>query len=112
MKSIVRFALAAGAVAACAVATAAPFDSADQQRRDRNREEILARNGGTANVTYRSEDGNRTTLREKTHRVAEKTRNFGHRQADKMRDFGERQERRHPRSPGQQPLKTPDGTSR
>ena len=111
MKSIVRFALAAGAVAACAVATAAPFDSADQQRRDRNREEILARNGA-ANVTYRSEDGNRTTLREKTHRVAEKTRNFGHRQADKMRDFGERQERRHPRSPGQQPLKTPDGTSR
>ena len=45
MKSIVRFALAAGAVAACAVATAAPFDSADQQRRDRNREEILARRG-------------------------------------------------------------------
>lgn len=112
MKSIVRFALAAATVAACAAAAAQPFDTADQQRRDRNREEIMARHGDTSTVTYRTGDSDRPTLREKTHRVAEKTRGFAHRQADKMRNFGERQERRHPRNPGQQPAKTPDGTSR
>ena len=112
MKSIVRFALAVGAVAACTAAAAQPFDSADQQRRDRNREEIMARHGDTSNVTYRSDDADRTTLRGKTHRAAEKTRGFTHRQAEKMRDFGERQERRHPRNVGHQPPKTPDGTSR
>ena len=112
MKSIVRFALAAAAVAACAAATARPFDTDDQQRRDRNREEIMARHGDTSNVTYRADDSDRPTLREKTHRAAQKTRGFTHRQADKMRDFGERQERRHPRNAGQQPPKTPEGPSR
>ena len=112
MNSIVRFSLAAGAFAVCAAASAAPFDSADQQRRDRNREEILARHADNTNVTYRAGDSDRPTLREKTHRVAEKTRGFTHRQAQKMRDFGERQERRHPRNARQQPPKTPEGPSR
>ena len=112
MKSIVRFALAAGALAACAVASAQPFDTADQQRRDRNREEAMARRGDTSNVTYRSDDNDRTTLREKTHHAADSTRSFTHRQAQKMRNFGERQERLHPRNIGHQPPKTPDGPSR
>ena len=43
MKSMSRLLLSLAAVAACATATAAPFDSADQARRDRNREEVMAK---------------------------------------------------------------------
>ena len=43
MKSMSRLLLSLAAVATCATATAAPFDSADQARRERNREEVMAR---------------------------------------------------------------------
>ena len=45
MKSMSRLLLSLAAVAACATANAAPFDSADQARRDRNREEVMAKHG-------------------------------------------------------------------
>ncbi|MGZ5131189.1 MAG: hypothetical protein ACXWIG_02165 [Caldimonas sp.] len=94
MKKLTRLALALVAVAASAVAVAEPFDSADQARRERNREELMARHGDVATTTYRSDD-DRPTLREKSHRAADSTRSFTHRQAQKMRNFGERQNRRY-----------------
>ena len=45
MKSMSRLLLSLAAVAACTTVNAAPFDSADQARRDRNREEVMAKNG-------------------------------------------------------------------
>ncbi len=94
MKFITRFVLAASALAIAGVASAAPFDSADQARREQNREEVLAKHG-VSPAAYRSSDSRpaeeRTTLREKTHRAAESTRSFTHRQAEKARNFGARQ---------------------
>ena len=98
MKAFARLVLTAAALAAATAASAAPFDSADQARRERNREEVLARNG-VSSATYRSGDNRaidessaqKPTLRERTHRAATATRNFGHRTADKMRNFGARQ---------------------
>ena len=105
MKSIVRFALTVTAVAACAAASAEPFDAADQQRRERNREEAMARHGDTSATSYRN-DEDRPTLREKTHRAADSTRSFAHRQAEKMRRFGDRQNQRYGKAPG--PQRTPE----
>src|SRR5678810_426696 len=59
MKSMSRLLLSLAAVAACATAGAAPFDSADQARRDRNREEVMAKHGlnsSSADGTYRGEE--------------------------------------------------------
>ena len=111
MKFLPKLALATTAFLACTVgAQAALNDQADQERRDRNREEALA--------AYRASNGNapaarddRTmrekahdtaatmrekahdtadTVRGKTHRSAQKVRGFTHRQAEKSRDFGAR----------------------
>ena len=94
MKSIARLALTAAAFAAASTAFAAPFDSADQARRERNREEVLAKHG-LSGADYRSSDyrpvEKSSSMSEATHSVAEATRSFGHRTADKMRDFGARQ---------------------
>jgi hypothetical protein len=98
MKSIARLALTAAAFAAASTAFAAPFDSADQARRERNREEVLAKHG-LSGADYRSSDyrpvekssSTKASMREATHSVAEATRSFGHRTADKMREFGARQ---------------------
>ena len=87
MKSMSRLLLSLAAVAACATATAAPFDSADQARRDRNREEVMAKHGlSSTDTTYRSEE--KKTLKSETQRAVVATENFGHRTADKMREFG------------------------
>ncbi|MEP7301280.1 MAG: hypothetical protein ABI699_07105 [Caldimonas sp.] len=94
MKSIVRIAFALTTLAACAAASAEPYDQADQERRARNREEAIAKHGDSR-VSYQAGSEERTTLREKTHRAADKTRSFTHRQAEKMRRFGERQNRRY-----------------
>ena len=98
MNEFARLVLTAAALVAATGASAAPFDSADQARRERNREEVLARNGASPS-TYRSGDirasdessAHKPALRERTHRAATATRNFGHRTADKMRSFGDRQ---------------------
>ena len=89
MKSMSRLLLSLAAVAACATAGAAPFDSADQARRDRNREEVMAKHGlSSTDTTYRSEE--KKTLKSETQRAVVATENFGHRTADRMREFGAR----------------------
>ena len=91
MKSMSRLLLSLAAVAACATATAAPFDSADQARRDRNREEVMAKHGLSStgdDSTYRPEE--KKTLKSETKRAVVATENFGHRTADRMREFGAR----------------------
>jgi len=92
MKSMSRLLLSLAAVAACATATAAPFDSADQARRERNREEVMAKHGLSTSGAYRSETTYRseekTTLKSETNHAVAATKNFGHRTADKMRAFG------------------------
>jgi len=88
---IVAAALASGA------AGAAQYGS-DQERRDQNREEALARwradHGTAADSSGRLAD-ERTSLREKTKEGARSVRNFTHRQAEKARDFSARQDRRY-----------------
>ena len=92
MKPMSRLLLSLAAVAACASATAAPFDSADQARRERNREEVMAKHGlspsGTtrSDATYRGEQ--KKTVGSETDKAISATKNFGHRTADKMRAFG------------------------
>jgi hypothetical protein len=80
------------AAVACATATAAPFDSADQARRERNREEVMAKHGLDNSGTYRSEPtyraGEKKTVKSETNGAVAATKNFGHRTADKMREFG------------------------
>ena len=91
MKSMSRLLLSVAAVAACATAGAAPFDSADQARRDRNREEVMAKHGlnsSSADGTYRGEE--KKTLKSESKRAVVATENFGHRTADRMREFGAR----------------------
>ena len=92
MKSMSRLLLSLAAVAACATANAAPFDSADQARRERNREEVMAKHGLNTSGTYRSESSyhpeEKKTLKSETNRAVAATKNFGHRTADKMRAFG------------------------
>jgi hypothetical protein len=88
-----RLLLSLAAVAACATATAAPFDSADQARRERNREEVMAKHGLDNASTYRSEPTThrveeKKTVTSETNRAVAATKNFGHRTADKMREFG------------------------
>jgi hypothetical protein len=101
MKRIARIALALTALAACAAASAQPYSTSDQERRDRNREELMSRYGAPTTGDRVAED--RSTLRGKTHQAAEKSRAFGHRQAQKMRNFGDRQNARYGKSPGAKP---------
>ena len=93
MKSMSRLLLSLAAVAACATAQAAPFDSADQARRDRNREEVMAKHGldssSTAqrSKTARHDDGKKT-VKSETNKAVAATKGFGHRTANKMREIG------------------------
>ncbi|MEO5883706.1 MAG: hypothetical protein ABIQ06_14920 [Caldimonas sp.] len=88
-----RLLLSLAAVAACATAQAAPYDSADQARRDRNREEIMAKNG-LDSTTYRADtsrrEGETKTVKSQTRRAVAATKSFGHRTAEKMREIGAR----------------------
>lgn len=92
MKTMSRLLLSLAAVAACATATAAPFDSADQERRERNREEVMAKHGLDTSGTYRSESSYRGEekkgVKATANRAVSATKNFGHRTADKMREIG------------------------
>ncbi len=117
MKSIARIVFALTAVAACTAAVAQSYSPSDQERRDRNREELMARYGEPHRDADRSYDNDRhSTLRHKTHHVAEKTRekthaaektrDFTHRQAQKMRNFGDRQNDRFGKAPERQPERT------
>jgi hypothetical protein len=92
MKTRSSLLLSLVAVAACATATAAPFDSADQARRERNREEVMAKHGLDTSGTYHSETTYRgdehKTLKGETHKAVDATKSFGHRTADKLREIG------------------------
>ena len=91
MKSMSRLLLSLAAVAACATANAAPFDSADQARRDRNREELMAKHNLNSG-TYRSDSSQRVeekkTVKSETNKAVNATKGFGHRTAEKMREIG------------------------
>jgi hypothetical protein len=109
MKSpMSRLLLSLAAVAACATAQAAPFDSADQARRDRNREEVMAKHG-MSSTGYRADGTPRyeekKTFKSETNRAIEATKNFGHRTADKMRAFGARTDAKFSRKA--EPAKSP-----
>ena len=101
MKIASKLVLALVAAATCGLA-AAQSDVSDQQRRERNREEAIAKwehqqSGGA--VTERRDDDSirpHKSVRENTQHAAQKTRSFTHRQLQKMRHFGARQDAQHP----------------
>lgn len=104
MKLLPRLILACAALATCTVAGAQTFDAAaDQERRARNREEALARYHATTQdrqstrstrAGERGVPGGGPTLGDRTRSAGKSVRNFTHRQAEKARNFSERQERR------------------
>jgi hypothetical protein len=110
MNKLVRTTLAVVALGACAGAWAQPYDAADRERRDRNREELMARYGEpgssrTATTAHHESSMHHASneVRAETHSAAEATRHFTHRQAEKMRHFGEKQNQKysHTSSPRQ-----------
>jgi len=108
MKTMSRLLLSLAAVAACATANAAPYDSDDQARRDRNREEVMAKHG-LSSTSYRA-DGSasveeKKTVKGETKRAVNATKRFGHRTADKMREIGDKANAKFP-GPGT-PAKDP-----
>ena len=103
MKQVTRLILACTALATCAVAGAQTYDSAaDQERRARNREEALAKYQAmqdrpvdrSTRASERSESGGGPTLGDRARSAGKSVRNFTHRQAEKARDFSERQDRK------------------
>jgi len=121
MNRLSRIAIAMGTVAACSFAFAETGSDADQARRQQNVDEVLAKHhvnlDATGTDTQRlSSTSEHPTLRERTHRVAEKTRDkthhaadstrdFTHRQLTKARDFSARQDARFPPKEGRVPAK-------
>ena len=105
MKQLPRLILACAAFATCAVAGAQSMNydaAADQERRTRNREEALTkyhamqdrRSDNTARSGVRGEAGGGPTLGDRTRGAGKSVRNFTHRQAEKARDFSDRQDRK------------------
>jgi hypothetical protein len=121
MNKLTRIAVALSTVAACSFAFADTGSDADQARRQQNVDEVLARHhvnldGTSTDTQSMSSTAEHPTLRERTHRVAEKTRdkthqaadstrNFTHRQLTKARDFSARQDARFPAKDGHAPVK-------
>ena len=111
MTSMSRLLLSLAAVAACATAHAAPYDRDDQARRDRNREEVMAKHGLGAGDSYRADGSVRVeekkTVKSQARRAVDATKNLGHRTADKMRRIGDKANARFPgpRSPAKDPYK-------
>jgi len=113
-----QFVLAVVAAGSCVAASAQTSDSADQERRARNREEAIAnheRMMQRTDVERRADmrrDGDmrhdrgdmrhdrmrddKPTVGQRIDRGASSTKNFTHRTLNKMRNFGERQNRKHP----------------
>ena len=90
-----RFVLALVTCGSCALAVAQPYGPSDQERRERNREEAMARHERMSTAHEEMHEG-ASTVRSKTHHAATKTRSFSHRQLEKVRTFGERQQRKYP----------------
>ena len=84
MKNMHKIVLALGAVATFGVSAQTVYSGqADQERRERNREEALSQYRGTATTTSTAE--RRETVREKTHEAAQSTRRGAHKVADSTR---------------------------
>jgi hypothetical protein len=105
MKTIQRYALALATLGTCAIAAAQPYSQADQERRDRNREEVMAqhqhdmdRDTHKSGAREEMHEGAQK-VRSKTHKAAQSTRSFTHHQLNKVRNFGERQQAKFPDKP-------------
>ena len=128
MNKMSKIAIALTAAASCSFALADMSSDADQARRQQNVDEVMARH-------HLDHDGNSTTqsmatpehqsVRQRTHRIAEKTRskthdvaektrettheaadstrNFTHRQLQKSRAFGARQDAKYKAKTGHAP---------
>ena len=104
MQVLSRIVLAIVAAGSCAAAGAQMSDSADQERRARNREEAIAnhermqeradtrRSDMRRDRTY----DDKPTVGQRIDKGTQSTRNFTHRTLNKMRNFGDRQNSRHP----------------
>ena len=76
--------------------------AADQERRTRNREEALTkyhamqdrRSDNTSRSSARGEAGGGPTLGDRARGAGKSVRNFTHRQAEKARDFSDRQDQK------------------
>ena len=93
MKTSPKLVLALLAAVSCAAGAETYSSQADQARRERNREEVMAKHGLDNSATYRSDSTThrveeKKTLKSETNRAVAATKNFGHRTADKMREFG------------------------
>jgi Ni/Co efflux regulator RcnB len=110
MKFLPKIVLVLTAAASCAAGAASVLSpQADQERRDRNREEALAAyhaspasRGYSDDTTYRDDDSVTSkakhaghTVKMKTEQTTRPVRNFTHRQLNKMRAFSERQDERY-----------------
>jgi hypothetical protein len=106
MNPIAKLVLALVAASAGGAVLAQSNGSADQERRDRNREEAMTKHhlsddGQTDSGAMRHEGMREKTheaadaTRDFSHRTADKTRSFTHHQAEKMRNFGARQDARY-----------------
>jgi len=104
MKVLSRIVLAVVAAGSCAAAGAQYSDSADMERRARNREEAMA---NYERMQQRTDMQRHDTRRDRTHDAnptvgqkidqgARATSDFTHRQLNKMRNFGERQNSKYP----------------
>ncbi len=120
MKSFNKFVLGALALGSCAIAVAQPYGAADQERRDRNREELIARHermGETHSSVKQEVREGADTVTDKTRRAGHKAASFTRRQLGKVRNFGERQQAKFPPAPehttnstlptGDKPVKAP-----
>jgi len=99
-----RIVLAVVAAGSCAAAGAQMSDSADMERRARNREEAIANHERMQQRVDmprsdmrrdRTSDAN-PTVGQRIDRGTQSTKNFTHRTLNKMRNFGDRQNRKHP----------------
>jgi hypothetical protein len=117
MKTLTRIAVALTALVSCA-AFAQTDNEADQTRRDRNTQEVLSKHHVDLDTMNSDAPATKPTLRERTHRIAAKTRadthkvaqstrDFTHRQADKVRDFSARHDHSNTDHPA---VKAPDST--
>ncbi len=130
MKNLSKIAVTVATALTCSFAFAQTYGGDDQARRERNREEEIAkyRAGDVSRDTGpASSRSDRASLRErghrvaaktrskthqvaaktrsKTHQIASSTRNFTHRQAERARDFGARTNERFPAPAGRLPAK-------
>ena len=107
MKQLARLILACAALATAGAATAQTYNQAsDQERRTRNREEALARyhaqqdrpastsSASSSRAADRNDSRGTPTLGDRARNAGKSVRNFTHRQAEKARNFSDRQDRR------------------